>query len=55
MPGLGSWALLSRMEQHREAAGGRALRILKSREGFSVCVSKGEHVHIQRSAMQWRA
>lgn len=37
VPVLGSWALLSRMEQHREAAGGRALRILKSREGFSVC------------------
>lgn len=28
---------LSRMEQHREATGERPLRMLKSREAFSIC------------------
>lgn len=40
MPGLGSWPLLSRTEQRREAAGGRPLKMLESREGL-VCVNKG--------------
>lgn len=35
--GLGSWAPLSRMEHHREVAGGRPLGMLKSREAFSIC------------------
>lgn len=48
MLGLGSWPQLSRMEQLRETAGGRPLKMLESREGYSV--SKGEHVDIQRSA-----
>ena len=36
MPGLGSWPPLSRMEPHREAAGGRPLKMRYSREDFSV-------------------
>ena len=49
--GLGSWPPLSRMEQCREAAGGRPLRMLHSRESFSMC--KAERGDVQRSAVQW--
>lgn len=37
VPGLGSWSPLSRMQQLRGAAGGAPLRMLESKEGFSLC------------------
>lgn len=37
MLGLGLWPQLSRMEQLRETAGGRPLKMLESRERYSVC------------------
>lgn len=48
----GTW-LVASVEQDgavQEAAGGRPLEMLESREGL-VCVSKGECVDIQRSAV----